>query len=80
MTIINTNGSYIVKVVSGSLGQPFDIIDEDYIYINKKSDKKKKSSIYRFQCDKVSDYRTLIEDFVKVIDFMKYINFVRMVQ
>jgi len=27
----------------------------------RKSDKKKKSSICRFECDKVSDYRTLIQ-------------------
>ena len=45
-----------------------------------KSDKKKKSSICRSQCEKVSDYRTLIEDFVKVIEFMKYINFMGMVR
>ena len=46
-------------------------------YKNEKSDKQKKSSICRSQCDKVSDYRTLIEDFVKVVEFMKYINFER---
>jgi hypothetical protein len=48
-------------------------------YKNEKSDKKKKSSICRSQCDKVSDYRTLIEDFVKVVEFMKYINFMSIV-
>lgn len=28
----------------------------------------------RFDCNKISDYRTLIEDFVKVIEFIRYID------
>ncbi len=27
------------------------------------------------QYNEVSDYRTLVEDFLKIIEFMKYINF-----
>lgn len=42
--------------------------------------KKPERNFNQALCNKVSDYRTLIEDFVKVIEFMKYINFMGMVR
>lgn len=51
-----------------------------YIFENEKGVNSKFTPfLSKEMCGRVSDYRTLIEDFVKVIEFMKYINFMGMV-